>query len=102
MLGHMLVLGDIEILEHWLQMDSLDLNSLSVFFKDHINLANFIIGHIKILLSSKGCVLDSYWGDRGCWNLLDAVGGKSGVDIRAELNVVEHKLGIARLVPLSK
>jgi len=33
MLGNVLVPGDIEILEHWLQMDSLDLDSLSVLLR---------------------------------------------------------------------
>jgi hypothetical protein len=43
MFGNMLVLSNIEILEHWLQVDSLDSYSLSILFKDVVNLGGFLL-----------------------------------------------------------
>lgn len=43
MFGNMLVLSNIEILEHWLQVDSLDSNGLSILFKDVVNLGGFLL-----------------------------------------------------------
>ena len=38
MLGDMLILGDVKVLEHWLQVDSLDSDSLLVLLEDGIDL----------------------------------------------------------------
>lgn len=43
MFGNMLVLSNIEILEHWLQVDSLNSYSLSILFKDVVNLGGFLL-----------------------------------------------------------
>jgi hypothetical protein len=81
MLGNMLVSGNIEVLEHWLQVDSLDLDSLLVLSKDHVDLSNLHISHIKILLSGKSGVVDGYCCNISLWNLLDAVSSESSIDI---------------------
>ena len=101
MLGNMLVPSDIEILEHWLQMDSLDLDSLSVFLKNCVHLRNFLIVHLEVLLSSERCVIDSYWSNSSLWNLLDTIGCKSRVNVSAEFNVVEHLLWVVGFVLFS-
>lgn len=41
-LGHMTVLSDIVVLEHWLQVNALVLNGCSVFLKDVINLGSVL------------------------------------------------------------
>lgn len=94
MLGNMLVLSDIEVLEHWLQVNSLDSHGLSILLKDVVDLSNFLVGHFKVLSSSQGCVLDGYWSNDGSWDLLNAVGGESTVDICAKFDVVEHMLWV--------
>ena len=98
MLCHMLVPSDVEILEHWLEVDSLDLNGLSVLIEDHVHLSNFLVGHTEILLSSKSSVIDSYWSNISCWHLLDTISSEGSIDISAELNVVEHNFWIVGLV----
>ena len=90
MLCNVLILGNIEVLEHWLEVNSFDLDCLSVLFKDHVDLSNFFIGHVEVLLSGKCGVIDSYWSNSSSWNFLDAVGSESSVDIGTEINVVEH------------
>ena len=98
MLGHMLVPSDVEILEHWLEVDSLDLHGLSVLIEDHVCLSNFLVGHTEILLSSKSSVIDSYWSNISCWHLLDTISGEGSIDISAESNVIEHNFWIVGLV----
>lgn len=98
----MLVSSDIEVLEHWLQVDSLDLDSLSVFSKNVVDLSNFILIHIEVLLSCKSSIFDSYWSNCCLWNFLDSISGEGRVDVCAELNVIEHLLWIVGLVFLSK
>ena len=102
MLGNVLVPGDIKILEHWLQMDSLDLDSLSVLLENRIYLRNFVIAHLEVLLSCERCIFDSYWSNSGLWNLLDTIGCKSRINISAELNVIEHLLWVVGLVLFTK
>jgi len=102
MLGHMLVSSNVKILEHWLQVDSLDLDGLLVFTKDHVHLSNFFIGHTEILLSCEISIVDSYCGNSGRWHLLDAIGSEGRVDVSAESNVVEHRFWIICLVLLGE
>ena len=102
MLSHMLVLGNVKVLEERLQVDSLDLDGFSVFLEDHVHLSDLIIGHIEVLLSGESSVSDGYWSDRCSWLLLDSVGGESLIDVRAELNVVEHLLWVIGPVFQSK
>lgn len=102
MLGNVLVPGDIEILEHRLQVDSLDLDSLSILCENSVDLRNFFIVHLEILLSSERCVIDSYWSNSSLWNFLDTIGSESGVNIGAELNVVEHLLWVIGLILFTK
>ena len=64
-LGNMLVLGDIEILEHWFQMNSLDDDGGSVFGQDVVDGITFSWGHFKILSSGKGGVVDGDWEHGG-------------------------------------
>lgn len=77
----MLVSGSIEVLEHWLQVDSLDLDGLSVLSKDYVDLGKFIISHIKVLLSGESGVIDGNCRDRGGWNLLDTISSEYSIDV---------------------
>lgn len=95
MLSDMLVLSNVEILEHWLQVDSLDSYGLSILFKNEIDVGFFSVSDIEILSSSQNSVIDGYWSNRCCWLLLDAIGGENGVDAVAESVVVDHVFGIS-------
>lgn len=90
----MLVLGDIEILEHWCQVDSLNGNTLSVFCKSCIDACNFLFRHIKILSSGLDSVVNSHWSNFGGWRLLDAIRCESSVDTGAEINVIEFLISV--------
>lgn len=102
MLGHMLVLGNVKVLEKRLQVDSLDLNGFSVLLENHVHLSDFFISHIEVLLSGESSVSNGYWGDSCSWLLLDSVGSESLIDIGTELNVVEHLLWVISPVFQSK
>jgi len=52
MLSDMLVLGDIKVLEHWLQMDSLDPDSLPVLLKYLLDKRKLLLSDIKVLSPS--------------------------------------------------
>ena len=95
-LSDMLVLGNVEILEHWLQVDSLDSYGLSILLEDEIDVGFFSIRDFEVLSSSHNSVIDGYWGNRCCWLLLDAIGGENGVNAVAESMVVYHVFGISR------
>ena len=95
MLGDMLVLSDVEVLEHRLKVDSLDSDGLSVLFKDVVDLSLLLGGDVEVLSSSWNCGFDGYWSNRCCWLLLNAISGEDAVDIVAELMVVDHVLSIS-------
>ena len=95
MLGDMLVLSDVEVLEHRLKVDSLDSDGLSVLFKDVVDLSLLLGGDVEVLSSSWNCGFDGYWSNRCRWLLLNAISGEDTVDIVAELMVVDHVLSIS-------
>jgi len=94
----MLVLGDIEILEHWLDVNSLDLHCLSILIENHVEFVNFLVGHTEILLSSESSVIDSYCSNISSWHFLDTISSKGSINISAELNVIEHNFWVVGLV----
>jgi hypothetical protein len=94
----MLVSSDVEILEHWLHVDSLDYDCLLVLFKDVRKSLDLIFRHVEVLSSCESGVVDSYRGDSSSWNLLDSVSSESSIDVGAEKNVIEHDFWVSGLV----
>lgn len=90
----MLILSNIEILEHWFKMNSLDSHGLSVLSKDWINGIAFSLSHLKVLSSSKGSVFNSNWENWSLWIFLDSVGSESTVDAVAEGLVVNQEFWV--------
>ena len=98
MFSNMLILGNIEILEHWFQMNSLNHNSGSVFGQNLVDCITFFLVHSEILSSGKGSVVVGNWVHGGCWIFLDSVGGESRVDAMAESFVVNQIFWVLGLV----
>ena len=73
MLGNMLVLGDIEILEHRSQVDSLDLNAFLILLEDVLDRGDFFRAHVEVLSSSMNSVVNSYSCNLLGWILLNAI-----------------------------
>lgn len=89
-LGDVLILCDIEVLEHWLQVNSLDLDSGPVLLHDVADDLLLLRSHVQVLPSGRHGVLDRdrcHLGKRG---LLDTVGGEGAVDVVAEVGVIEE------------
>jgi len=91
----MLVLSDIEILEHWLEMNSLNLNCSSVLSENIVDLISFFLSEIEVLSSGEFSILNSYSIDLGKWSLLDAISSECSIDAGTEILVVEHLLWIS-------
>lgn len=89
-LSDVLVLGDIEILEHWLQVDPLDLDSGSVFFHDIADHLLLLWSHVEVLSSGGNSVVHGHRCDLSQWSLLDAVGSEGAIDVVAEVSVVKE------------
>lgn len=51
MFGHVLVLGDVEICELFLKVDSLDLHQMSILSEDGLNHFLLFRSHIQVLSS---------------------------------------------------
>ena len=98
MLGNMLVLGDVEILEHWLEMDSLNADGLSILLQNILDIAHLSIVDVEVLSSGEDSVINSDWGDLSNWILLNTIGGKGTVNSGAESLVVEHVFGVIGLI----
>ena len=94
MLGNMLVLRDVEVLEHWCQVDSLDGNTLLVFLECGIDASTFLFCHFKVLSSCLDCVINGHGSNLGSWSLLDAVRCESSVDAGTEINVIEFLISV--------
>ena len=92
MFGNMLVLGDIEILEHWGQVDSFNGNTSLVFLECLLDAITFFWSHFKVLSSCLDCVIDGHWRNLGGWSLLDTVRCESSVDASTEINVIEFSI----------
>merc|ERR1711937_657294 len=98
MLGDVLVVGDIEVLEHWLDVNSLNADSLSVLSKDASDHGLLLLIEVHVLASGKDGVVVGDWSNVGIWILLDSVGGESRVDVGAEVLVANEVLWISSLV----
>lgn len=85
----MLILGNIKILEHGSQVDSLNFYTFLILLKDTLNAINLRISHFKILSSSLDCVINCNGSDLGSWVLLDVIGSECFVDRGTEANVIE-------------
>lgn len=97
-LGNVLVLRDVEVHEHGLQVDSLDPNGLSVLVKNALQHLLLLIVEVKVLASGKHSGIIGNGRNLGLRILLNAVSSESLVDARAEVLVVDHELGVIRLV----
>ena len=101
-LGHMLVRGDVKVLEHGLQMDPLDPDGLPVLGEDAFDHLLLLRGEMQVLAAGWHGVVDSDWGNCRHWIFLDTVGGESRVDAGAEVLVVDHVLWIMRSLVLGR
>jgi len=90
----MLIFSDIEILEHWFQMNSLDDDGSSIFTENFVNAIAFILGHSEILSSCKSGVINGNWMNWSSWIFLNSVSGESTVDGMAESLVVNEEFWI--------
>ena len=97
--GHVLVLGDIEISQDGLQVNSLDSYGVSVLLEDAFQHALLIVGEVQILSSSRDSCIVSDWSNLGKRVLLNSVSGKSTVDAGAESLVVNKRLWVIRSIP---
>lgn len=95
-LGNMLVACNIEILEHWLQMNSLDSNCLFVLGKNTANHCFLLLGEVQVFAACLHSVINGNWSDLGQWVLLDAISCESSVNTGAEVFIVYHVLCIIR------
>jgi len=98
----MLILGDIEILEHWLEMDSLDDNCLSVLIENSIDFIGLFLSNFKILSSCQNGVISGNWVDNSSWSLLNTICGECTVYIMAESLIIDEEIWVICLIFISK
>lgn len=99
MLGYVLVASDVEILEHLLQVNALDLNSLAVLLQDRQDHLLLLWCHFQILASGWDCKRVSDWLHNCKRIFLDAVCGEGRVNIGAKIDIVE--MTVCGAVPIS-
>ena len=93
-LGNMAILGDVEVLEDWLQMDSHGLDSLLVLIQDCLDFATSCWVGAQVLSSGeKGIVLGD-WGNHGGWCLINSLDSECLVDVGHEVNIAEEALWV--------
>jgi len=97
----MTVAGDVVVLEDWLEVDALVLNSCFVLFKDHVNLL-FILATSEILATGKKGVTRSNGSNSRGWVFVNTNNCECFVDIGAEIDVSEESLGVSSLVLLGE
>ena len=98
MLGNMLIFRNIEILEHWLEMDSLDCNCLSVLSKDASDLIGLFWSNFQVLSSGHNGIFSGDWINGSSWSLLNTVGSEGAVDGVAEGLVVDEEIWVIGLI----
>ena len=98
----MLILCDIEILEHWLEMNSLDNNCFSVLIEDSIDFVGLFLSDFKVLSSCQNGIFSSHWVDNSSWSLLNTICGKCTVDIVAESLVIDEEIRVISLILIRK
>ena len=96
--GHMAILGDIKVLEHWLQVDSHGLHSMSVLIQDLVNLRAKSWVRSQILSPCKEGVVLGDSGDLSGRCLVNSLDGESFVDVVHELSVPEESLWVVAAV----
>ena len=97
-LGNMLVLCNIEVLEHLLEVNSLDLNCLGILAQNILDHLLLLSSHLEVSLSCRDSVSNSHGLHNSLGHFLNAVGGESTVDVSAEVLVVEHRYCFVSLV----
>ena len=101
-LGDMAVLGDVEVLEDWLEVDSHGLDSLSVLLKDGINLVSGCWVGAQVLSSGEEGVVGGDGGNLSGWGLVNTSDSEGLVDVGDKLSVLEEALWVVGGVLLSK
>lgn len=94
MFGDMLVTCNIEVLEHWLNMNSLDSNGFPVLIKNTVKHLLLLSSELQVLSSGEHSVINSDGGNLCLWIVLDAISSESGIDTGAEVFVIHHVLGV--------
>ena len=79
-------------------MNSFDDDSGSIFTKDFINAIAFVLGHLEVLSSGEGGVVNSNWENWSEWIFLNSVGGESTVDAVAEGFIVDEEFWVVSSV----
>ena len=97
----MTILGDVKVLEDWLQVDADVLNCDTVLSQDLLHFVVVAATGQVLAASEKGVVL-SHGRDAGRRGLVDSGDRKSSVDVSNEVSVAEEALGISRLVLLGE
>lgn len=98
---HMAVLRDVEVLEDWLQVNAVVLNSSTVLFKNVVNFM-IVIDACKVLATSEKGVILSDWSNARSGSLVNALDCEGCVDVCDEVNVAEEALWVTSLVLLGQ
>lgn len=94
-LGHMAVLGDVEVLEDGLQVHTLGLNGFAEMVKDRLDLTVVVS---EVLSAGEEGVFFREGGDTRAGALIDASDGEGLVDAVAEIDIIEEDFGVVRLI----
>lgn len=101
-LGHVTVLGDVEVLEDWLQVDAHGLHSLAILVKDIIDLVTGSWVGAQILSPGEEGIVLGDWGDHSRWRLVNSSRRESLVNAGDEVGVSEEALWVVGLVLVSQ
>lgn len=94
-LGHVTVLGDVEILEDGLQVHTLGLDSFAEMVEDRLDLTVVVS---KVLSAGQEGVFFGEGGDTRAGALVNAADGEGLVDAVAEIHIIEEDFGVVRLI----
>ena len=97
MFGNMTIFGDVKILEHWFEMNSHDINCISVSWKDLIQI-NTMHTILKVLSSGKKSIIGSLSSHCYLRIFVNASDCECFVDTSGKIYVIEENFGIVGFV----
>ena len=100
-LGHVAVARDVVVLEDWLQVDALVLDSRFVLLEDHVDFMVVLLARQVLATGKKSVTLGHGWDSRG-WSFVNAGDGEGEVHVGAEICVSEEPLGVISLILLGQ
>jgi len=101
-LGYMAILGNIEVLENWLNVDALGVDGGPVLLEEVVNALLLLWVGGEVFSSGKEGVTLSLCGDSDGGVLIDSVGCESFIHTGNEGCVLEESLGVVSLVFVGK